>query len=210
MLCGMSRLSLRSLTATATFFAVAVGVVQLFNPQRDYRPPVGSPKFDPITVLLLQIPLLLYRYIVPKSIPQKYYKLVSAFVIAVHFAFGLALAGMLQPSKIQNFLALPMSPHFDPALAFVAVGGLLPNILAWVTQIRSAEKPLFSSKFQFPLNDEIDWKIVVGSAIFGVGWGWLGICPAPGVVMMGGFVEQWKTIGSWVLGMSVGRLAIPS
>ena len=71
MLCGLSRLSLRSLTATATFFAVAVGVVQLLNPQRDYRPPVGSPKFDPVIVLLLQIPLLLYRYILPKSIPQR-------------------------------------------------------------------------------------------------------------------------------------------
>ena len=103
-----------------------------------------------------------------------------------------------------------MSPNFDPALAFVAVGGLVPNILAWVTQIRSAEKPLFSTKFQLPLNNEIDWKMVVGSAIFGVGWGWLGMCPAPVLVLMGGFVEQWRTIGSWVLGMSVGRLVIPS
>ncbi len=59
-----------------------------------------------------------------------------------------------------------MSPNFDPALAFVAVGSLLPNILAWVRQIRFAEKPLFSSKFQLPLNDEIDWKMVLGSAIF--------------------------------------------
>jgi uncharacterized protein len=206
----MSRLSLRSLTATATFFGVAVGVVQLLNSQKGYRPPVGSPKFDPVTVLLFQIPLLLYRYILPKSVPQKYYKSVSSFMIAVHFAFGLTLAGMLQPSKIQNFPALPMLPNFDPSLAFVAVGSLLPNILAWLTQIRSAEKPLFSSKFQFPLNDEIDWKLVVGSAIFGVGWGWLGICPAPGLVMMGGFGEQWRTISSWILGMSVGRLAIPS
>jgi len=206
----MSRLSLRSLTATATFFAVAVGVVQLLNPQRDYRPPLSSPKFDPVTVLLFQIPLLLYRNIIPKSVPMKYYKSVSAFMIAVHFGFGLALAGMLRPSKIQNFLALPMSPNFDPALAFAAVGSLLPNVLAWVTHIRSAEKPVFSRKFQLPLNDEIDWKMVVGSAIFGVGWGSLGICPATGLVMMGGFVEQWRTIGSWVLGMSVGRLMIPS
>src|SRR5216117_3153533 len=63
----------------------------------------GSPKFDPVTVLLLQIPLLLYRYVLPKRIPEKYYKLVSSFMIALNFAFGLALAGMLQPSKIQNF-----------------------------------------------------------------------------------------------------------
>src|SRR5947207_6425325 len=117
MLCGMSRLSLRSLTATATFFAVAVGVVQFLNPQQGHRSVSGSPQFDPVAVLLLQIPLLLYRYVLPKRILQKYYKLVSSFMVAVHFAFGLGLAGMLQPSKIQNFLALPMSPNFDTTLA---------------------------------------------------------------------------------------------
>ena len=68
MLCGMSRLSLRSLTATATFFAVAVGVVQFLNPQQGHRSVSGSPQFDPVAVLLLQIPLLLYRYVLPKRI----------------------------------------------------------------------------------------------------------------------------------------------
>ncbi len=65
------------------------------------------PKFDPITVLFLQIPLLLYRYILPKGIPQKYYKSISSFMIAIHFAFGLALSGMLQPSKVQKFSSPP-------------------------------------------------------------------------------------------------------
>ena len=209
MLCGISRLSLRSVTATATFFAVAVGVVQLLNPQQGSHPPSTSPTLDPAVLLLLQLPLLFYRYIIPKFVSQKWYQSVSSFVIAIHFAFGLALAGMLQPSKIQNFLILPLSPKFDPALLFVAIGGLLPNIVAWITQIRFSEKPLFNSKFFLPSTNNIDWKLVGGSAIFGVGWGWLGVCPGPGLVLFGGFVEQWRTIGGWVLGMAIGRLMIP-
>ena len=209
MLCGLSRLSLRSVTATMTFFAVAVGTVQLLNPQR-FHPSAGSPKFDLGAILLMQIPLLFYRYIIPQNVPPNWYQSVSSFMIAVHFAFGLAVAGMLRPSKIQNFLALPMSPNFDLSLAFVAVGVLLPNILAWVTHVRSAGKPLFNTSFEIPSRTEIDWKLAVGSAIFGVGWGWSGICPGPGLVMLGGYMLQWRTIGSWVFGFSVGRLIIPN
>src|SRR5438045_1325797 len=172
MLCGMSSLSFHSLTATTTFFAFAVGVIKLLDRKNGSIPPSANTHFDAATVLILQIRLLLYRYIIPAMTPTKWYQFVSSFIIAVHSAFGLALSGMLQPSKILNFLVLPFSSDFDPSLLFVAIGGLLPNILAWVTHIRSAEKPLFMSRFDFRLNDDIDRKLIVGGAIFGFGWGW--------------------------------------
>jgi uncharacterized protein len=129
---------------------------------------------------------------------------VSSFFIAVHFAFGLSLAGMLQPSKIQNFLVLPFSSTFDPSLAFVAVGGVLPNIIAWLTRIRYAKKPIWTDSFQLPSKKDVDWILILGSVIFGIGWGWLGICPGPGVVMQGAFMDQGKSVGLWGLGMTVG------
>jgi uncharacterized protein len=206
MLCGISRLSPRSIAATATFFAVAVGVVQLLHPQGPRAP--STTKFDPIAVLLMQLPFVFYRYIIPKIIPPTHYKSVSSFAIAVHFAFGLALAGMLQPSKIQGFLLLPFSPGFDPSLLFVAVGGLLPNLLAWIAYLRHLEKPLFSPKFALLADNAIDLKLIVGSAIFGAGWGASGICPGPGLVLTGAFAEKWKSTGSWVLGISLGGLLV--
>ena len=208
MLCGMSRLSVRSTIATITFFATAVAVHLLHPGQQPPR--IVPQQFKALTVLLLQIPFLFYRFIIPALAPKKWYQNISSFAVAVHFALGLALAGMLQPSKIQNFLALPMSPNFDPSLAFVAIGGLVPNVLAWTTQLRYASKPVFGAKFSLPDTDGIDWKLIVGSIIFGAGWGWSGICPGPGIVLEGAFVERWRSIGTWILGMSVGRLITPS
>jgi uncharacterized membrane protein YedE/YeeE len=204
MLCGVSRLSVRSIVATATFFSTAVATVLLFH--RAPTPPLSSatPTFNLPLLLLFQIPLVLYRYIIPYVVSSKWYNFVSSFFIAGHFAFGLSLAGMLQPSKIQNFLVLPFSSTFDPSLAFVAVGGVLPNIIAWLTQIRYATKPIWTDFFKLPSKKDVNWILILGSVVFGFGWGWLGVCPGPGVVMQGAFMDQGQSVGLWVLGMTVG------
>ena len=200
MLCGVSRLSVRSIAATATFFATAVGIVQLRNPSGpSFISSVTLSTNAVILLLIFQLPLLLYRFVVPYVTPQNLYKSVSSFLIAVHFGFGLALAGMLQPAKIQNFLALPFSPNFDPSLLFVAIGSVLPNIVTWVTYLRHAPRPKFSEKFDIGKRFDIDWQMIVGSVIFGLGWGWLGVCPAPGVVLEGAFPDEWKSVGLWFL-----------
>jgi uncharacterized protein len=205
MLCGVSRLSPRSVAATATFFATAVGLTQFRNPSGPSFVPVTLSRNAIILLLVFQLPLLLYRFVIPYVTPKNLYKAVSSFVIALHFGFGLALAGMLQPSKIQNFLALPFSPNFDPSLLFVAIGGLLPNLLTWVTYLRDMPRPKFSEKFEIPQRFEIDWTLIVGSVLFGLGWGWLGVCPGPGIVLEGAFPDEWKSVGLWLLGLTVGR-----
>src|SRR2546423_8879167 len=213
MLCGVSRLSWRSIIATVTFFSTAVAVVK-FNPSSiSTSPSVATSSIDIPILLLLQLPLVFYRYIIPATLPKRYYKQVSSFFIALHFSFGLALAGMLQPSKIQNFLALPLSSSFDPSLAFVAMGGLLPNMITWTQWIRNSAKPVYGNRFELPTKKDLDWRLVVGSVLFGIGWGWLGICPGPGLVVFPSvFGENVGVggIGSWVLGLSVGGLLVSS
>jgi uncharacterized protein len=210
MLCGLSRLSYRAFIATAIFFSTAVATVFGFNRAGIDVPPTNPSVFGWTTILLLQFPLLAYRYIIPATVQDKWYKPISSFFIAVHFAFGLALAGMLQPSKIQNFLSLPMSSSFDPSLAFVAVGALFPNLIAWTTKLKHAQKPWRSDVFELPTKTDVDWRLVVGSVIWGFAWGWYGVCPGPGLVLEGAYVEQWRSIGVWVLGMTLGRLMTPA
>jgi uncharacterized protein len=115
---------------------------------------------------------------------------------------------MLQASKIQNFLALPFSSSFDPSLALVAVGGLLPNLITWITYIRNAEKPVYSDKFDIP-KKKVDRKLILGSILFGIGWGGLGICPGPGLVLSTALAKGWQAIGIWVIGFSLGGFVSP-
>lgn len=213
MLCGISRLSWRSIIATATFFSTAVAVVKL-HPSPSISSPSSisssSVSVDVPTLLLLQLPVVFYRYVIPNSVSKRRYKPISSFFIAIHFSFGLALAGMLQPSKIQNFLVLPTSPSFDPSLAFVAIGALLPNLISWTQWIRDSAKPVYAAKFDLPTRRDIDSRLVAGSVLFGAGWGWLGICPGPGLVVLFSVNRDILSgIGTWVLGLTVGGLLVP-
>lgn len=120
---------------------------------------------------------------------------------------------MLQPSKIQNFLALPLSPSFDPSLALVAIGGLLPNMITWTQWIKRSGKPVYGNRFELPAKKDVDWGLVMGSVLFGIGWGWLGICPGPGLVVFPSVFGEnigVKGIGSWALGLTIGGLLVPS
>jgi uncharacterized protein len=209
MLCGVARLSSRSIAATATFFTAAVVVVHILHPTSQLPTADLTSKFDLTTIILLQLPLLLYRYIIPQIIPKPWYQPVSSFFIAIHFALGLGIAGMLQPSKIQNFLELPFSSSFDPSLALVAAGGLLPNMIIWLIYIRNADQPLYSNTFNMPARKDVDWKLISGSVLFGLGWG-VGFCPGPGLVLFTALAQGWEIIGVWILGFSMGGLAVSS
>lgn len=108
-------------------------------------------------------------------------RLLTALVSGVIFGAGLALAGMLDPSKVQGFLDL--FGHWDPSLAFVMAGGILVNAAGHRLVMRR-EKPLFADGFQLPTNHGIDRRLLIGSAIFGIGWGLAGLCPGPVVASL--------------------------
>lgn len=103
-------------------------------------------------------------------------KLVS-FVVGLLFALGLGIAGMTQPSKVLAFL--DVFGDWDPSLAFVMAGAIavyMP-VFWWA-------RGVLAPRLHLPTRKDIDLRLVVGSALFGVGWGLAGYCPGPALVSL--------------------------
>ena len=104
-----------------------------------------------------------------------------SLIVGCIFGLGLAFGGMLDPSKVVGFLDI--FGAWDPSLAFVIMGGIMVNAAGYLILIRG-KKPIFTEKFHLPDNIFIDRRLIVGSAIFGVGWGLAGLCPGPVVASL--------------------------
>ena len=104
-----------------------------------------------------------------------------AFSAGVVFALGVGIGGMTQPAKVIGFL--DFLGAWDPSLAFVMVGAIGVHSLAyWMMRRRSS--PLLSSAFSVPTRTDIDFRLVLGATIFGLGWGIVGYCPAPALTSL--------------------------
>ena len=106
---------------------------------------------------------------------------ISALVIGIIFGFGLALAGMLNPAKVQGFLDI--TRLWDPSLAFVMVGGIGVAAIGFPL-IKRRQGPVFGTSFSFPELVKIDKPLLIGAAFFGIGWGIGGLCPGPAVAVL--------------------------
>jgi len=182
MLIGMARLSARSFAATCTFFPFAMITARLF--------PYALPQNMSATIATLNLayltPSLSLLFLLPiatsllahRIFPNRLASLIQSFSLSFLFSLGLALTGMLRPSKVLSFFYVPLSsasskslPSWDPSLALVALGGLLPNLIAWRTLVRDRASPRKREKWEVPTGGKIDTRLLVGSAIFGIGWG---------------------------------------
>lgn len=116
------------------------------------------------------------------------------------FGIGLGIAGMTQPAKVVAFLDL--FGAWDPSLAFVMAGAIAVHAIAY-RLVRRRARPLFDVRFHLPTRTDLDRRLLVGSALFGIGWGIGGYCPGPGLVSL-------VTLGSnalvFVLAMTTGML----
>ena len=92
------------------------------------------------------------------------------------FGVGLIVSGMSNPAKVLNFLDL--AGTFDPSLAFVMGGAVLVAFVGF-RLVLAREKPLLAPRFQLPTRTDIDARLIVGPALFGIGWGLGGFCPGP-------------------------------
>lgn len=102
-----------------------------------------------------------------------------AFASGVLFAVGLGVSGMTHPSKVLGFL--DFAGAWDPSLAFVMAGGVAVNLVLFRWVLRRGA-PYLSPQFSLPARTRVDRPLVVGAAVFGVGWGLGGFCPGPAVV----------------------------
>jgi uncharacterized protein len=101
---------------------------------------------------------------------------IIALVAGTVFGVGLALSGMIDPARVQGFLDL--FGHWDPTLAFVMGGAMLPMAFAWRFKSR-LHSPFAADNFDLPETRQIDRRIAIGAILFGVGWGISGLCPGP-------------------------------
>ena len=108
-------------------------------------------------------------------------RLVPALSSGILFGAGLTLSGMTDPQRVRGFLDL--FGRWDPTLAFVMGGAVLVMAIAWRLQWRMGH-PLFAEKFVLPGRTDLDARLIIGSAMFGIGWGIAGLCPGPAIASL--------------------------
>ena len=104
-------------------------------------------------------------------------KLIS-LISGIIFGIGLVISEMVNPAKVLGFLDL--FGNWDPSLAFVMIGALVISSPLFHV-IKKREKPIFDAQFNYSNNKEINNKLIIGSALFGTGWGLGGLCPGPAI-----------------------------
>lgn len=108
-------------------------------------------------------------------------KLLLAYILGIVFAIGLGVSGMTMPSKVLAFLSI--NEHWDPSLIFVMIGGIAVYSLGFYF-IKKKSKPIFEENFSLPLPSSVDRRLILGAAIFGIGWGLGGYCPGPALTSL--------------------------
>lgn len=115
------------------------------------------------------------------------------------FGFGLALSGMMDPERVRGFLDI--TGEWDPSLAFVLGGAVSVSALG-VLLSRKLPEPLLDDSYHLPGRGRIDRRLILGSAIFGIGWGMGGLCPGPAIANLGaGYTDILFFVIAMLLGM---------
>jgi len=105
-----------------------------------------------------------------------------ALLAGLVFGIGLLLSGMADPAKVLGFLDL--AGNWDPSLALVMAGAIVVAAMGFAVARRRA-KSLLGAPIQLPTKRTVDRRLIVGSTLFGAGWGLAGFCPGPALVALG-------------------------
>ncbi|MGY3033487.1 putative membrane protein YedE/YeeE [Bradyrhizobium sp. USDA 4354] len=127
------------------------------------------------------------------------------FAIGLIFGVGLLISGMSDPAKVLNFLDLAAirAGSWDPSLMFVMLGAVATAFVGFRLVLKR-QRPLLGDTFHVPARNDLDPRVIVGPAIFGVGWGLAGFCPGPAFVALG---YGTSAAGLFVIAMMIGMAA---
>ncbi|QXT38593.1 YeeE/YedE family protein [Gymnodinialimonas ceratoperidinii] len=109
-------------------------------------------------------------------------KQIFALLSGLIFGLGLIISGMADPAKVLNFLDL--FGTWDPSLAFVMGGAIAVTAPGFARLFRKRHAPMFDTEFRLPTRKDLEPTLLVGAAIFGVGWGLGGFCPGPALTAL--------------------------
>ena len=124
-----------------------------------------------------------------------------SFLSGLVMSMGLVISGMINPRKVIGFLDI--FGHFDATLAFVMAGALG---VAFIGYRWRCSKPLLCECFDLPKKNKMDTPLILGSAIFGIGWGLAGFCPGPALVGVGlGYPKAIIFVLAMLAGMFLAR-----
>ena len=129
---------------------------------------------------------------------------VYAFVAGIVFGLGLIVSGMSNPAKVLGFLDL--AGKWDPSLALVMGGAIAVGVIAFAVA-KKRTVTLIGGPMHLPQARDIDRRLLLGSVVFGVGWGLAGFCPGPALVALGaGVVPAAVFVAAMLAGMAAHRL----
>jgi len=132
--------------------------------------------------------------------------LLAALSCGLLFGAGLVISGMTQPQKVLGFLdLLGIASHtWDPTLAFV-MAGVLAVAAPGFALVRRRRKPICAEASTWPTKTAIDRPLLAGAALFGIGWGLVGLCPGPAIANLATLSPR---VIAFVLAMGIGMLAL--
>ena len=113
---------------------------------------------------------------------KNHFDSLSSFIVGLIFGIGLIFAGMTDPSKVIGFL--DVAGLWDPSLAFVMAGAILVGLVGF-RFARHRTMNFLGGAIRLPSKGDIDKRLVIGSLLFGIGWGMAGFCPGPALVSLG-------------------------
>ena len=123
------------------------------------------------------------------------------------FGAGLAVSGMIDPAKVLGFL--DVAGEWDPSLAFVMVGAIAVYApFAWWA--RRGRRSWFGGAVPNPKSSGIDWRLLVGAVLFGVGWGLVGLCPGPALASLSvAAADTWLFVVALLAGVFLQKAVAP-
>ncbi|KNC82997.1 hypothetical protein SARC_04720 [Sphaeroforma arctica JP610] len=212
--CGLPRASPRSIVAVATFMSTAI-ITRSSIVSNDVlckavqTGPQMSEVMSSLEFLSVS-PGMFYGSLLASSLAYSlnnvrlgrsvdtYKSLAASYASGGLFGLGLGVSGMSDPSKVLGFLDL--INVWDPSLAFVMGGAVAFNVPVWYALLKK-DKPYLLDSFSVPTRRDITGRLVMGSSLFGVGWGLAGLCPGPALL---GFATGDVGFTGYVLSMTVG------